>query len=180
MTHKTKLPLIANLETARFECVFPTCGGLCCKRSRPPVEPAEARRIAKVLPRVLPKMRPEARKFVERQGFLTATTTKDGRHLVSIQKAYCVFYNEGCVLHRLGGAEGDTTKYKPRICIQFPLDIAKDGGWEVRQWGRPGEKWDLFCLNPAESPKRASKTLGLEARFVGELRGPKQRWRFRK
>ena len=31
---------VENEATARFECVFPTCGGICCKNGRPPVEPA--------------------------------------------------------------------------------------------------------------------------------------------
>lgn len=176
---KLALPLVVNVATATFECVFPTCGGLCCKQSRPPVEPAEAARITKVLPRVLGDMRPSARKAVEKNGFLTKRI-KSKRQMISINDEYCVFYNQGCVLHRLGGLEGDTTKYKPWVCTAFPLDTDPKGNWEVRQWGRKGEEWDLFCLDPKASEKKAVKTLAFEIDFIGGLEGAKQRWRFKK
>lgn len=179
MSKKRSLPVIVNADTATFECVFPTCDGLCCHQSRPPVEPAEAARITKVLPKVLDAMRPSARRKVEKHGFLTARI-KSKRRMIAIDDRYCVFYNHGCVLHRLGGAEGDTTKYKPWVCVAFPLDTDAKGNWEVRQWGRKGEEWDLFCLNPKESKKKAVTTLGFEIDFVASLEGPKQRWRFAK
>jgi hypothetical protein len=185
---KAKLPVlkatagastISNLDTASFRCVFPSCGGVCCRGSRPPVEPAEEARIAKVLPKVLPHMRPEAQAAVGKRGFVT-NRVKSGRKMISISNEYCVFYNDGCVLHRLGGAEGDTTKYKPWVCTAFPLDQGNDGQWEVRQWGRKGEVWDLFCLNPKEAPDgRPAQTLALEIGFIADLEGPKQRWRFK-
>lgn len=176
---KTQLPIISNLDTATFQCVFPKCGGACCRGSRPPVEPAEAKRIASVLKKVLPQLRPEARAFVEKKGFVSARI-KSGRQMLAIKNEYCVFFNDGCVLHRLGGAEGDVTKYKPWVCTAFPLDTSTKGEWEVRQWGRPGEAWDLFCLNPKESKAKPAKSLALEIGFIGELEGPKQRWRFKK
>ncbi len=179
---KTSLPIVQNATTAHFECVFPGCGGQCCRMSRPPVEPAEERRISKALPRVLDAMRPEARAAVEKHGYLTDQKYKSERRMVRIAKEYCVFYNQGCVLHRLGAAEGDSTKYKPWVCVVFPLDTDPKGRWEVRQWGRPGEHWDLFCLNPKESKKTADETLAFELDFLEamETKSGKQRWRFKK
>ena len=37
---------VENIDKAHFECVFPTCGGICCKNGRPGVEPGERERIA--------------------------------------------------------------------------------------------------------------------------------------
>jgi hypothetical protein len=182
---KTSLPVFTNLDTARFKCVYPSCGGLCCRQSRPPVEPAEAKRIADNLHRVIDHMRPSARRAVEKNGFLTKRI-KSKRQMISINDEYCVFYNEGCVLHRLGAGEGDSTKYKPWVCIAFPLDTAAkskgetDEKWEVRQWGNKGEAWDLFCLNPKEANVLPRKSLAFEIDFVRSLDGPKHRWRFKK
>ena len=179
-SEKKSLPLVVtNAATANFKCVFPTCGGTCCRQSRPPVEPGEAKMIAKILPRVIDQLRPGARKAVEKRGFLTKRI-KNKRQMLSIHDEYCVFYNQGCVLYRLGALEGDTTKYKPWVCTAFPLDTDAKGNWEVRQWGNKGEAWDLFCLNPKEQTKKAVKTLGLELDFVASLETPKQRWRFKK
>jgi hypothetical protein len=176
---KKSLPVFTNLDTARFKCVYPSCGGLCCRQSRPPVEPAEAKRIQANLHRVLEHMRPSARKAVEKNGFLTKRI-KSKRQMISINDEYCVFYNEGCVLHRLGAAEGDSTKYKPWVCTAFPLDTNESGEeWMVRQWGK-GEAWDLFCLNPKEANVKPRKSLAFEIDFVSGLDGPKQRWRFKK
>ena len=37
-----KLPLaVENLDAATFKCVFPVCGGICCKNGRPGIEPDE-------------------------------------------------------------------------------------------------------------------------------------------
>jgi hypothetical protein len=182
MSPKVSLPVVTNADTATFECVFPSCGGQCCRMSRPPVEKAERARIQKVLPRVIGAMRPEARAHVEKNGWLTNQKYKSERPMIRIAKEYCVFYNEGCVLHRLGASEGDSTKYKPWVCIAFPVDTDPKGRWEVRQWGRPGEGWNLFCLNPKESKKKANETLAFEIDFVRALDAPKskQRWRFKK
>jgi hypothetical protein len=167
---------IENLGTARFECVFPTCGGICCKNGRPPVERAEERRIAANLRKFLPHLRPSARARIEKDGFVTKRT-KEGLPALAVTEGWCVFASEGCVLHKVGAAEGDRWKYKPWRCIAFPLERSKRGAWHVRQWKLKGEAWDLFCLNPKESPKKAARTLQGELAFVEELERGKERWR---
>jgi Fe-S-cluster containining protein len=92
--------------------------------------------------------------------------------MLRVVKGWCVFFNKGCVLHRVGAAEGDSYRYKPAMCALFPL--AKDGKdrWYVRQWGYKGETWDLFCLNPKQSRRRAATSLraevALASRFEAE------------
>ncbi|MBK7875729.1 MAG: DUF3109 family protein [Planctomycetes bacterium] len=168
---------IAGLDTARFDCVFPTCGGVCCKNGRPPVEEAENARIEANLAKILPHLLPKARAVVETKGFRTERK-KEGLRALAVVDGWCVFHNEGCVLHKVGASEGDRWKYKPWRCIAFPLERSKSGVWHVRQWKVKGEAWDLFCLNPKESPKKASKTLAAEMAFVRELDGGKEAWRF--
>jgi Fe-S-cluster containining protein len=160
---KVKLP-IANLETATFECVFPKCGGICCKQGRPPVAPGEAERIQSNLEKFLPHLRSSARRVIEKQGFLTKRR-KQGHRAMAVDSGWCVFFNEGCVLHKVGAHEGDRYKYKPFNCVLFPLDL-EDGKWHVRQWGYPGEEWDIFCLNPDESKVPASESLKGEIEFA--------------
>jgi hypothetical protein len=169
--------VIAGQETARFECVFPTCGGVCCKNGRPPVEAAEAQRIEANLEKVLPHLLPRAREVIETRGFLTQRV-KEGLRTLAVVDGWCVFHNEGCVLHKVGASEGDRWKYKPWRCIAFPLERSKGGNWHVRQHGVHGEAWDLFCLDPKESPKPASTTLGAEVAFARELDGGTEAWRF--
>ena len=176
MTPTAEAAPVENLDEARFECVFPACGGICCKQGRPPVETAEARRIEVELARILPMLRPEARARVERDGFLT-NRIKEGRRSLAVAGGWCVFHNDGCVLHKLGAAEGDWKKYKPWHCIAFPLERSEGGGWHVRQWGLHGEAWDLFCLDPKESPKVARDTLAGETSFAHELEHGSERWR---
>ena len=170
-----KLP-IENLDTARFECVFPKCGGICCQNGRPPVERAEEERIAANLPKFLQHLRPEARARIKKDGFVTRRK-KEGLHVLAVAKGWCVFANEGCVLHKVGASEGDRWKYKPWRCIAFPLERSPKGRWHVRQWKLKREAWDLFCLNPRESPKRASTTLRAEVAFARELESGREHWR---
>ena len=167
---------ISNLETAHFDCVFPTCGGICCKNGRPPVEAAEYARIAENLPKFLPHLRPQARAKIEKDGFISKRK-KEGLSALAVSDGWCVFANEGCVLHKVGATEGDRWKYKPWRCIAFPLERSKSGKWHVRQWKLKGEAWDLFCLNPDESPKKAGETLQGEIDFVNELENGSERWR---
>lgn len=167
---------VLNLETAKYECVFPVCGGICCKNGRPGVEPAEIARLEAELPRFFPHLRPEARQKIEREGFLSART-KDGCKTLRVSSGWCVFFNEGCVLHKVGAEEGDRFKYKPWRCVAFPLDVAPNGDWFVRQWNERGEAWDLFCLDPAESPRPASETLAAEVSFVEALTRGSEGWR---
>ncbi|MSR45706.1 MAG: DUF3109 family protein [Planctomycetes bacterium] len=159
------LPVV-NLATAHFDCVYPTCGGICCMNGRPAVEPREQALIAEQLPKFVPHLLPAARALVERSGFLS-DQEKEGLPTLKVSKGWCVFFNEGCVLHKVGATEGDRFKYKPWRCVAFPLTRDKKSGeWSVRQRGERGEAWDLFCLNPAESPKRADTTLAAEVAFV--------------
>jgi len=155
---------IENLATARFKCVFPVCGGICCKNGRPPVEPGEIERIASNLHRFLPYLRAAARKFLEKNSWLTKRIAA-GCQTIAVTSGWCVFFNEGCTLQKVGMAEGEPWKYKPAVCIQFPLVKTRRGQWFVRQWGHRGEEWDLFCLNPDENPARASQSLADEIAF---------------
>jgi hypothetical protein len=157
---------IENLDKAHFDCVFPVCGGVCCKNGRPGLEPKEIAAVDANLAKFLPHLRPKARKRIEQRGFLT-TRKKEGCPTLAVSEGWCVFHNEGCVLHKVGALEGDRWKYKPWRCIVFPLSRdPKTARWHVRQWKFRGEAWDLFCLNPKESPKKASETLAGEIEFA--------------
>jgi hypothetical protein len=163
------LPIITNLSTATFECSYGRgCDGLCCKNSEPPVTAAEEHFLVENLPRILPYLRPEARAEVERVGF-TGELHADGNPKLTVVKDWCVFFNSGCVLHKLGAAEGDPFLYKPSACAMFPLEQNASGKWYVRQWGVENEDWDLFCLNPANSNRPAAETLGREIEYVADL-----------
>jgi Fe-S-cluster containining protein len=163
------LPIITNLATATFECSYGRgCEGLCCKNSEPPVTPAEQRLLADLLPRVLPHLRPEARAVITGDGFL-GELHADGNPKLTIVDEWCVFFNRGCVLHKLGAEEGNTYAYKPSACTMFPLEQNAHGEWYVRQWGVENEEWDLFCLNPANSPRPAAETLDREIAYVADL-----------
>lgn len=172
--------LVENHATARFECVFPSCGGICCKNGRPPVEPAEERRIAEHLHRFLPHLRPAARAKVERDGFMTARV-KEGLHTIAVSERWCVFEHGGCVLHKVGIEDGDAFKFKPWRCAAFPFERLDDDRWYVRQWGLHGEVWDLFCLDPSATRKKAVASSQGELAFLSELTPEgKEGWRFAK
>lgn len=156
---------IDNLDSAHFDCVFPTCGGICCRNGRPGVEPEEATRIERNLKRFLPHLTERARKLLERRPFLTRRV-KEGLPTLAVDDGWCVFHNAGCVLHKVGAAEGDKYRYKPAACVLFPLTRDKRRGWYVRQHGLRGEAWDLFCLNPQESPKVAADSLADEVAYL--------------
>jgi len=169
---------IAGLDTARFDCVFPSCGGVCCVNGRPPVEPGEAKRIDENLAKFLPHLRADARERIEQKGHLT-NRQKEGLPALAVSKGWCVFFNDGCVLHKVGLQEGDKWKYKPWRCIAFPLERSAPRKWHVRQWALKGEAWDLFCLNPKESPKTARQTLKDEVAFVQALENGDEAWRMK-
>lgn len=86
--------------------------------------------------------------------------------MLRVVNGWCVFFNSGCVLHKLGAAEGDRFRYKPLACSLFPLDKHDRRGWYVRQRGFLGEKWDLFCLDPAASPQSAAVSLSAEVALI--------------
>ncbi|MFO0808453.1 MAG: DUF3109 family protein [Gemmataceae bacterium] len=165
------IPLsVVNLTTATFECTFGRgCDGICCQNGRPPVEPAEAKRIQKNLAKFLPHLRPEARKLIDEQGFLS-NRMKIGHPMLRVVGGWCVFFNQGCVLHKVGGSEGETFRYKPSACALFPLEQSTKGNWYVRQWGVEGEQWDLFCLNPKQSPVSAAESLRDELELAASMK----------
>lgn len=163
------LPVVSNAAEATFDCIFGRgCEGICCQNGRPSVAPDERRTIERVVARVLPLLRPEARKLVEKGGFLS-NRTKLGQPMLRVVEGWCVFYNQGCTLHKLGIADGDAYQYKPVQCALFPLERGEDGVWYVRQWGYQGEKWNLFCLNPKESDKLAIETLDGELALAAKF-----------
>ncbi len=152
------LPVV-NLSTATFECIFGRgCDGICCQNGRPGIYPDEEKRITKHLHKFLPQLRPEAQKLVRKEGYLS-NRKKGGLPMLRVSQGWCVFFNQGCVLHKVGAEEGDKYRYKPAPCALFPLARNDKGDWFVRQHGVEGEGWDLFCLNPASSPLPASESL---------------------
>jgi hypothetical protein len=167
---------IENGATATFDCVFPKCGGICCKQGRPPVEPGEIKRIEANLEKFVPHLREKARKVVLTKGFMTKRM-KHGLPMMAVSEGWCVFENQGCVLHKVGATEGDRFKYKPWVCATFPLDRISKREWYVRQWKLHGEAWDLFCLNPKESKKPATKTMAGEIEFAERLESGEEGWR---
>jgi Fe-S-cluster containining protein len=163
------LPVVTNLATATFDCSYGRgCDGICCKNSEPPVTPAEQRLLTEKMPLILPHLRPEARADLERNGF-TGELHADGNPKLTLVNQWCVFFNSGCVLHKLGAAAGDAFALKPSACSMFPLEQNAHGEWYVRQWGVNDEEWDLFCLNPANSTRPAAESLGQEVEYVADL-----------
>jgi Fe-S-cluster containining protein len=158
---KTALPVL-NLAEARYECIYGRgCDGICCQNGRPGVHPEEAQHIDEHLDTFLPLLRPEARALIEEEGFLSQRR-KTGLRMLRVVKGWCVFFNQGCVLHKVGAAEGESYRYKPSACALFPIAKDQRGRWYVRQWGYKGEAWDLFCLNPKASPRPAARSLRTE------------------
>ncbi len=152
------LPVL-NLAAARFECIYGRgCDGICCREGRPLVYSDEIERLDAHLERLLPLLRPEARAAVRRRGYLTRRRRLGERVLRNVG-GWCVFFHGGCVLHRVGAEEGDKFRYKPAVCALFPIQMDDRDRWYVRQKGYKGEKWDLFCLDPAASAKPAAETL---------------------
>ncbi len=158
----TPLPIV-NLATARFECTYGRgCDGLCCRAGEPPVPPDEAARLRENRPRILPLLRPEARTLIEAEGILAGTHPTTGQPQLRVAGDWCIFFHNGCVLHKLGAAEGNPFRYKPSACALFPLSKNDHGQWYVRQWGYEDEIWDLFCLNPARPAPLATDSLQTE------------------
>lgn len=170
MASRSPVPLpVLNAETATFECTFGRgCEGVCCQQGRPPVSAAEQRRLDENLGKFLPHLRPAARELVARRGYLSRRV-KSGMPMLRVVEGWCVFFNEGCVLHKVGAAEGDKFRYKPAPCSLFPLEDDAQGRWYVRQHGYKGEQWDLFCLSPSNSPRRAVEALAEELALAARL-----------
>ena len=152
------LPIL-NLAEARYECTYGRgCDGICCREGRPIVYPEEIERIDANLHKFLPLLRAAARGLIRRKGYVSRRR-RLGLPMVRNAKEWCVFFNEGCVLHKVGHAEGDKFRYKPSVCSLFPIQSDDDGNWYVRQHGYKHEKWDLFCLDPQNSPAPAADSL---------------------
>jgi Fe-S-cluster containining protein len=157
----TSLPVINSAE-ATFDCIFGRgCDGICCKNGRPLVYPDEEARITEHLSKFLPHLSPAARSLIEKKGHLS-NRRKRGLPMLRVVDGWCVFFKEGCVLHKVGAAEGDKYRYKPAACALFPLAKNLKDEWYVRQWGVENEEWDLFCLNPQASSRPATESLAEE------------------
>jgi hypothetical protein len=162
------LPVL-NLHEATFECTFGRgCEGFCCRESRPPVDPEEIERITANLDKFLPHLRPEARTVVQRKGFVSGFRLM-GQPTIRLSQRWCVFFNRGCVLHLVGDSEGDKQKYKPVVCALFPLDVDDEDRWYVRQRDYKDEDWDLPCLDPRATRRRASESLQEEIAIAERL-----------
>ena len=168
---------ILNAEEARFDCIFGRgCDGICCRNGRPPVYPEESRIIDANLDKFLPALRPESRRVVEQDGYLSKRR-KIGLPMMRVVEGWCVFFNRGCVLHQIGAAEGDKFRYKPAVCALFPVAKDEDDRWYVRQKGFKGESWDLFCLDPQSTAVLAvdssREEIALAERFSREENAPR-------
>lgn len=153
-----ELPVL-NLHSATYECTFGRgCDGVCCREGRPLIYPEEIANLKTHLDRFLPLLRPRARAVVENRGFASGRR-RLGQPLLRVADGWCVFFNAGCVLHRVGVAEGDKFRYKPAVCSLFPLQQNEHDQWYVRQHGFEGETWDLFCLDPRNSAVPAAESL---------------------
>lgn len=162
------LPIV-NAETATFDCIFGRgCDGICCQNGRPSVDADEQARVQKHLKKFLPHLRPDARKLVEAEGFVSKRT-KLGMPMLRVSGGWCVFFNGGCVMHKVGAEDGDAYQYKPSQCALFPLERNDDGSWYVRQWGYNGEVWDLFCLNPKQTDRPAVEALADEIQLAAQF-----------
>jgi hypothetical protein len=161
----SSLPVI-NLSEAKFECIYGRgCDGQCCQNGRPCIYPEEVERLDANLAKFLPELRTEARRLVEKSGYLSRRR-KGGLPMLRVADGWCVFFHKGCVLHKVGAAEGDKGRYKPAACALFPLARTLDDDWYVRQWGYHDEDWDLFCLNPKASTVPAAESLLDEVRLA--------------
>ena len=154
-----ELPIL-NLKEARFECRFGRgCDGICCREGRPPVYPEEVRNITSHLGKFLPLLRPAARRAVERDGFLVPRQRRLGQRVMRVVEGWCVFFNQGCVLHQAGADDGDKFRYKPSLCALFPLQQDDRDRWYVRQVGYKGDRWQLSCLDPQLCAVPAAESL---------------------
>jgi hypothetical protein len=152
------LPVL-NLSDAKYECIFGRgCDGICCHNGRPGIYPEEVALIDAQLEKFLSEMRPEARARLIQTGYLSRRRRR-GLPLLRVVGGWCIFFNKGCVLHKVGAAEGEKYRYKPAACALFPLARDEHDRWYVRQKGYKGERWDLFCLDPTSSALPAAQSL---------------------
>jgi hypothetical protein len=162
---RNSLPVI-NLSEATFECIFGRgCDGICCQNGRPPMYPDEVERLDANLEKFLPHLRPEARQLLGEKGYLSGRRRFD-LPMLRVVGDWCIFFHQGCVLHKVGAVEGDKYRYKPAACALFPLARNDQDEWYVRRHGFENEKWDLFCLDPHASTKPAAESLEEEIRLA--------------
>jgi len=155
---RSSLPVV-NLSEAKYECVFGRgCDGICCQNGRPPVYPEETELIDANLEKFLPHLRPEARQLVEKAGYVSGRRKLD-LPMLRVIGGWCVFFNQGCVLHKVGAEEGDKYRYKPVACALFPLARNDNDEWYIRQVGYGNEEWNLFCLDPRVTTTPAVESL---------------------
>jgi hypothetical protein len=95
---------------------------------------------------------------IEKQGYLTRRLY-DGLPMARVAAGWCIFFNQGCILHKLGAEDGDKHRYKPAACSLFPLARDEHDRWYVRQFGYKDETWSLFCLDPKASSMPASESM---------------------
>lgn len=158
---------VVNLKEARFECTFGRgCDGVCCRNGRPGVYPDEDERIRLNMDRILDLLRPEARELVETQGHATRRLREGKYPMLRVVDGWCVFFNQGCVLHKMGAEEGDKFRYKPSMCSLFPLEQDNHSRWYVRQKGYNSETWELPCLDPQKVSVPAAEALREELEFA--------------
>jgi hypothetical protein len=124
------LPIL-NLTEARYECTYGRgCDGICCREGRPILYPEEIENLDANLPRIVPLLRPEAQAVVRRKRYMS-DRRRLGHPVLRNVAGWCIFFNEGCVLHKLGESEGDRYRYKPAVCSLFPIQSDDGGNWYV-------------------------------------------------
>src|SRR5262249_17837144 len=118
------------------------------------------------------------RRLVEQKGYLSGRY-KTGLPMLRVLDGWCVFFHQGCVLHKVGAAEGDSYRYKPAACALFPLARNDNDEWYVRQQGYEDETWKLFCLDPRATSLPAAESLQAEIclaeRYTAEEAKPGER-----
>jgi hypothetical protein len=132
------------------------------------VSEEESARIDANLDKFLPHVSEKARKTIQKEGYLSRRF-KLGLPMLRVVDAWCVFFNEGCVLHKVGAAEGDKFRYKPLPCSLFPLDKDGHDNWYIRQHNYKGEQWELFCLAPGFSQVPATVSMKEELAFAEQV-----------
>jgi len=175
MAEKFSLQVI-NLAEARYECIYGRgCDGICCQQGRPLVYPEEIERTDANLHKFWPLLRPEARKAIKKRGYLTERR-RLGQRVMRSAGGWCVFFNQGCVFHKVGALEGDPFKYKPAVCALFPIQMDERDRWYVRQKGYKGEKWNLFCLDPQSTTVPAAESLQKEIALAEQFSEEEERF----
>jgi hypothetical protein len=152
-------------------CSMGDCCGLCC-RFGAIVDDAEQARIDQILPRLLPRLRPDARQAIRRWGWAFRQEVHeryadpDRRYRATrVAGGLCVFALDretgGCALHQLALEDGVPVQhYKPRECVLFPLSDVVRGRLHLHRW--PGYP----CTTESRAAAPAYRTLAYELRLV--------------